>query len=409
MKVVIAGAGIGGLTLALSLHEAGIDCELYEAAPEIAPLGAGVNLLPHSIKVLSSLGLLDALESVAVETTEAAFFNRHGQFVHREPAGRFAGYDHPQLSIHRADIQRTLLDAVRERIGETAVHLGHRATGFTDDGDAAVLHVTGPDGDQIDVRADALVGADGVHSVVRRQLWPDEGDPRYSGVTMWRGTVEWDPYLTGASMIRVGWLTSGKMVIYPVRPVQEDGRQLINWVAEVERPRPQRREWNRAGALEDFIDVFEDWTFDWLDVAGMLRATTGILEYPMVDQDPLDRWSFGRVTLLGDAAHPMIPRGSNGAGQAILDGPALARHLSSGLPVVEALASYDDERRPATSRVVLTNRTNPPDTILKEVYDRTGDQPFDNIDDVITTEEMTAITSRYKQVAAYAKEQLSGS
>jgi 2-polyprenyl-6-methoxyphenol hydroxylase-like FAD-dependent oxidoreductase len=223
MKVVIAGAGIGGLTLALSLHEAGIDCELYEAAPEIAPLGAGVNLLPHSIKVLSSLGLLDALESVAVETTEAAFFNRHGQFVHREPAGRFAGYDHPQLSIHRADIQLTLLDAVRERIGETAVHLGHRATGFTDDGDAAVLHVTGPDGDQIDVRADALVGADGVHSVVRRQLWPDEGDPRYSGVTMWRGTVEWDPYLTGASMIRVGWLTSGKMVIYPVRPVQEDG------------------------------------------------------------------------------------------------------------------------------------------------------------------------------------------
>ncbi|MGC5614920.1 flavin-dependent oxidoreductase [Georgenia sp. Z1491] len=409
MKVVIAGAGIGGLTLALSLHEAGIDCEIHEAAPEITPIGAGINLLPHAIKVLDGLGVLPALERVAVETREAAFFNRHGQFVHSEPSGRFAGYAHPQLSIHRADLQLTLLSAVRDRLGEGAVHLASRATGFTDGDGAAVLHTIDAAGREVDVAGDVVVGADGVHSAVRAQLYPDEGAPRYSGVTMWRGVVEWDGFLTGASMTRVGWLTSGKMVIYPVRPATDDGRQLVNWVAEVERPRPQRREWNRPGRLEDFIDVFEDWSFDWLDVAGMIRATGTVLEYPMVDQDPLPRWSFGRVTLLGDAAHPMIPRGSNGAGQAILDGPVLARYLVAGPDPAAALTAYDDERRPATSQVVLTNRTNPPDTILREVYERTGDQPFDRIEDVISAEEMTAISDRYKKVAAYDRDRLASS
>ena len=409
MEVIIVGAGIGGLTLALALHRAGIAARVFESAPTIAPLGAGINVLPHASSVLRALGLEDELAQVAIETREAVFYNRFGQLIYREPLGRAAGYASPQFSIHRGDLQRLLVRACEQRLGFERLHLGWACVGFEQDSAGiAALFVDPATGVQrAPQRADVVVGCDGLHSVIRKQLHPDEGEPRYSGVNMWRGVTAWEPFLTGASMVRAGWLTHGKMVIYPIRDnVDQRGRQLVNWVAEIETPRHRdRRDWNRPGNVEDFIAAYADWHFDWLDVPAMIRASDSILEFPMIDQDPLGWWTQGRVTLLGDAAHPMLPRGSNGAGQAILDARALADALAShrGDPAA-ALVAYETMRLPATTDVVLANRRNPPDAIIREVYLRTGDKPFGRIEDVITQDEMQAISDRYKQVAQYDRE-----
>jgi 5-methylphenazine-1-carboxylate 1-monooxygenase len=412
MDVLIVGAGIGGLTLALELDDAGIPCRLVDAAPDISPIGAGINVLPHASRILSRLGLEERLAEVGVTTEESVFFNRFGQLIYREPAGRFAGYDHPQLSLHRGDLQGVLLDAVRERLGADAVVMGRQAVSVHEDGGHdnrgtvrlrtrdVVRGRAGPD-----ETASVVVACDGIHSAIRRQLHPDEGEPVYSGVNMWRGVAAWEPFLTGASMVRAGWLAHGKMVIYPVREqIDEQGRQLVNWVAELETPRRTRRDWTRHGSLADFIEPFEDWRFDWLDVPALIRASDSVLEYPMVDQEPLSRWTFGRVTLLGDAAHPMVPRGSNGAGQAILDARALRLALETYADPEQALLAYEGERLPATAEVVRTNRRQPPDAILREVYERTGDRPFARIEDVISEEEMAAISESYRRVSGNTRE-----
>jgi 2-polyprenyl-6-methoxyphenol hydroxylase-like FAD-dependent oxidoreductase len=407
-EVVIVGAGVGGLTLALSLHAAGISARVYEAVGEIKPLGVGINILPHAVHELEKLGLLDKLAAVAVTTKESAFFNSFGQFVYSEPAGRDAGYKSPQYSIHRGDLQMVLLDAVRQRMGNDAVVEGYRCKGFEQDADGVTVHFEGPNGEaRNSVRASVLVGCDGIHSVVRKTFYPNEGAPRYSGVNMWRGTVAWKPFLSGASMVRAGWLSVGKMVIYPIRDAIDDqGNQLVNWVAEIEAPQPARRDWNGRGRLEDFFPAFSNWTFDWLDVAGMIKATETILEYPMVDQDPLPRWSFDRVTLLGDAAHPMVPRGSNGAGQAVLDAPCLVEQFKRFGINKDALAAYDEIRRQATTNVVLMNRKAPPDAILQKVHELTDGKPFSKIEDVISREALAEISSSYKNVAGLNKDVL---
>jgi 2-polyprenyl-6-methoxyphenol hydroxylase-like FAD-dependent oxidoreductase len=397
-QVLIVGGGVGGLTLALCLHRNGIPCTVLEAAAEIRPLGVGVNILPHGAAELARLGLEAALLRHCVRTDEANFFNRFGQLIHREPLGRAAGYDHPQMSIHRADLHAVLLAAARERLGAGRVLLGHRVAGVAQDDAGVTVHcAAGPA-----LRGAVAVGADGIHSAVRRQLHPGEGDPKYTGYNMWRGVSPWPRVLTGASLTRVGWLTTGKMVIYPIRDaVNERGDQLINWVFEVESAvYRSRRDWNLPGRAEDVIAHVKDWRFAWLDVPAMVAASEQVLEFPMVDQDPLPWWTQGRITLLGDAAHPMVPRGSNGAGQAIIDARCLADLLVAEGPVA-ALRAYEAARLPATTKVVLTNRANPPDAILREVYQRTGDKPFDRIEDVISTEEMLAITGSYKRVAGY--------
>ena len=406
--IAIVGAGIGGLTLALSLHQAGISCRVYESAPEIKPLGVGINILPHAVRELDHLGLLDALSEVGVTTKESAFFNAHGQFVYSEPAGRYAGYKWPQFSIHRGDLQGVLLQAVRERIGEHAVVSDHRCTGFEQDDDGVTIRFEDNAGNaRTQVRAALAVGCDGIHSAIRKALYPNDGPPRYSGVNMWRGTIVMKPFLTGATMVRAGWLSIGKMVIYPIRDnVDGQGNQLINWVAEIEAEQPARRDWTGRGKLEDFFPAFAGWHFDWLDVAAMIRNTDTILEYPMVDQDPLPRWSFGRVTLLGDAAHPMVPRGSNGAGQAILDVPCLVEHLRTLGLTPDALTAYDRIRVKATGDVVLMNRKAPPDAILKTVHELTGGKPFTAIEDVISNSELAAISDSYKNVAGLNKDAL---
>ena len=407
-NVVIAGAGIGGLTLALELHAVGVPCVLLEATPEQRELGVGINLLPHATRALSRLGLQDALSRVAVTTRESIFFTRHGQFIYREPAGLAAGYAWPQFSIHRGELQRVLTDAVRDRLGADVIRLDHRVAGFTQDDATATVTVEHADGTWSQVTGDVLVGADGVHSAVRRQLHPEAGKPHYTGYMMWRGTTVHPPFLSGGSMLRAGWLATGKLVAYPIREnVDGNGSQLINWLAEVEGPERAQRDWTRRGNLDDFIGHFEDWHFDWLDVPALFRSAQEVLEYPMVDSDPLPWWTQGRVTLLGDAAHPMVPRGSNGSAQAILDARALAALLAdAGDSLEAALRSYDGERREATAQVVLTNRRNPPDALLREVYERTGDQPFDRLSDVITDAEIAAMMSAYRNVAGFSAEHL---
>jgi 5-methylphenazine-1-carboxylate 1-monooxygenase len=402
--ILIIGAGIGGLALGLSLHQAGIPCRIYESAPEIKAVGVGINLLPHATKELARLGLEDALRRVAVTTKENAFFNRFGQLIYREPVGRFAGYPHPQFSIHRGDLQQVLLEAFLDRAGADRLFKGWHAVSVEQDPHGVTLRFHDAEGGRIAQCGRAVIACDGIHSAIRRQFYPEEGPPRYSGVNMWRGVTRWKPVLTGASMVRAGWLAKGKMVVYPIRDrIDADGRQLMNWVAEIETPHHLSRDWNRRGRIEDFIGAFQDWHFDWLDVPAMIRAADMVLEFPMVDQDPLPRWSFERVTLLGDAAHPMLPRGSNGAGQAIIDTGVLTECLQRHADPVAALKEYEDRRLAPTAKVVRTNRENPPDAILREVYLRTGDRPFADIDAVISREELMALSDGYKRVAGYDK------
>jgi 2-polyprenyl-6-methoxyphenol hydroxylase-like FAD-dependent oxidoreductase len=403
VDVIIIGGGIGGLTLALALHRAGIACRVFEAAPEIKPIGVGINLLPHAMRELAELGLEAPLAARGVVTSEAVFFNRFGQMIYREPLGRAAGYAWPQVSIHRGDLQTVLIEAVRERLGSDRLMLGWLCTGAAQDEREAVAHFeqTGTGQSLPLQRGDIVIGCDGIHSTIRKQLFADEGEPIYSGVNMWRGVTAWPPILSGSSMIRAGWFTPAKIVIYPIRDkVDAHGRQLINWVVEIETPNYSHWNWSRPGWLSDFLEAVADWHFDWLDVPQFLRSTEVILEYPMVDKDPLPRWSFGRISLLGDAAHPMYPRGSNGAGQAILDARALAEALAvSAAEPIAALQSYQSRRLGPTAQVVRTNRTAPPDAILGEVFRRTGDRPFGSIDEVISREELAAISEGYKRIA----------
>lgn len=406
--VVVIGAGIGGLTLALMLTEKGIPVRIYEAAEHIQPVGVGISILPHASQQLCSLGLREALVATGIEARESCFYNRFGQLVYKEPLGLHAGYDVPQVQIHRGDLQALLLAALLERAGEGRVVTGHRCVHVEDGSDRAVAHFVDAHGRPLSpATGRAVIAADGIHSAVRAQLFPNEDGPIYSGVNMWRGVSRWKPFLTGASYVRAGWLSLGKMVIYPIRDdIDGKGTQLINWVAEIETPEHNQQDWNRRGRLSDFIGAFEDWHFDFLDVPAMIRATDAVLEYPMVDKDPLPQWSFGHVTLLGDAAHPMYPRGSNGAGQAILDARALADALAEFPDVPEALQAYERARLAATAKVVETNRTTPPDVILKLVHERSGDRPFERLEDLVSPEELATISNNYKKVAGYDRSML---
>lgn len=406
--VLIVGGGIGGLVLALELHRLGIPCRVFEAAPELRPLGVGINVLPHAAKILGELGLEEELTSKSVLTESSVFYNRFGQFVHSAPNGRAAGYADPQYSIHRGELQLLLLRAVQERLGEDSVLLDHHCDTVEDsDGSITVNFSKTSDGSPLpSVQGSVAIGCDGVHSALRKQFYPDEGSLRYSGTMMWRGTTVAPPYLDGTSMARIGWLASGKMVLYPIlNDVNDDGDQLINWVAELDGPYRNARDWSREGDSNDFAETFAEWKFDWIDIPALIAGSDSVLEYPMMDQEPLPRWTFGRATLLGDAAHPMVPRGSNGAGQAILDARSLAESLRD-FDRVEALSRYEADRRPKASAVVLANRQSPPDAILRMVWERTGDQPFDQLEDVATAEEMNAVLTRYSEIAGFSQEQL---
>lgn len=411
-NVIIIGGGIGGLTLALALHDAGVACRVFEAAPQLKPLGVGLNLLPHAMRDLATLGVDAELVRRGVQTREYCFFTRNGQLVYREPRGKFAGYEWPQVSIHRGDLYQTLEQAVIERLGREAIVLGHRCVSVEQDAGSAIVHFQDPDGQPLPpVRGNIAVACDGVHSVPRVQLHPDEAVPRYEGTMQYRGTTRWPPFLSGATMIYLGTHETGKLIMYPIRNnIDAQGRQLINWVIEVTRPSAVLlRDWSRESRVEEFIDDFAGCRFDWLDIPAVLRAADAVFEYPMIDQEPLSSWTRGRITLLGDAAHPMMPRGSNGAAQAIIDATTLATLLRGGADPVAALQEYQARRLPATSKVVLANREISPDAILRVVEDRTGGQRFERIEDVISKDELEQWQSRYKKVAGFASEDLNRS
>lgn len=412
MKVLIVGCGIGGLTTALSLHERGIECELYEQSAAIRELGVGINTLPHAIKELADLGLLERLDAVAIRTSELIMTNRFGQQIWREPRGLEAGYAVPQFSIHRGRLQGVLHAAAVERLGAENVHVGHRLQHFEQDRAGVRAHFVDRAGNRLpDGRGDVLIGADGMHSAVRAQLYPDEGPPRWNGVMMWRGAADWPAFLTGQSMIVAGG-TQAKLVLYPIAPGSTPQHRLTNWavciqVAEPGAVPPRREDWSRTGSRAELQPHLDEFTITQTDLPGLVAATEQFYEYPMCDRDPLPRWTDGRVTLLGDAAHPMYPMGSNGSGQAILDARLLAALLqdagADGAP--EALLSYQDQRLPATAQIVRMNRVGGPEGVIDVVEDL-APQGFESIEQVISRGELESILKDYATAAGFAKEQV---
>lgn len=402
-EVTIVGGGIAGLFLALSLHQIGIKSRIYETVAKLEPLGAGINLLPHAVRELDELGLLPALDKVGIRTQDASYYNQHGQLIYRELVGLAAGYKWPQFSIHRGDLQMLLLEAVEERLGKDAILKNHRFVRYEQDESGVITHFVDGNNEPLpSVKSSLMIGCDGINSTLRKLLYPNEGEPVYSGLTIWRGVTPFKPFLSGADTIRAGWMPVGKIMVYPIRNnIDNEGNQLMNFVATQVRPKPDKWNFHGAAKLEDFYDAYDKWDFDWLDIKGLLKKTEKFLHYPMVDRDPLPTWTFRKVTLLGDAAHPMYPRGSNGAGQGILDARFLTGAFKRHGVTEKALQEYDKERVAATGKVVLMNRKSPPDTILKVVYERTEGKRFNRIEDVISNSELEAILNNYKTVAGY--------
>ena len=407
-RIVVVGGGIAGLGFALALHQQGITCDVYESVPEVRELGVGITLLPHAMRELAALGLQSELEAAGIENLESVFFNRFGQFIYSEPRGRHAGYATPEVGIHRGKLHRILYDAAVKRLGANRIHTNHRCAGVTQDAAGAHVHfVDGSTGEPMgSVPADMVVACDGIHSGVRRQFYPDE-KVAFAGINTWRGVTRHKPILTGKSYMRVGSIKTGKMVIYPiVDNIDGQGMQLINWMAEIEGSADEMNDWNRGGKVEDFIHLFQDWKFDWLDVPALIRNADQILQYPMVDKDPVPQWTFGRVTLMGDAAHPMYPRGSNGSAQALIDARTLAGLLAQGHDPLAAMSLYEQNRRDATAKIVQTNRSVPPDFINIKVDALSGDQPFRHIDDLISQAELREISDNYKKIAGFSLDAL---
>jgi 5-methylphenazine-1-carboxylate 1-monooxygenase len=403
MEVAIVGGGICGLSLALNLKERGIACRVYERAPEIRELGVGITLLPHAMREFSALGLDETLLKSGIENRDCAFFNRFGQLIYREDRGKFAGYPFPEVGIHRGRLHMILYEAVKKKLGKNAVITDCECVGVDQDTDGATIRLkemtTGKA--RGSVRADVVVACDGINSTLRKQFYPDD-KVAFSGINTWRGVTRRKPILDGRTYVRVGSILTGKIVIYPiVDSVDDEGNQLINWMAEIKRDTTEQNDWNKPGNLADFFPLYEDWRFDWLDVAQMIREADQILEYPMVDKDPIDRWTFGRVTLAGDAAHPMYPRGSNGAAQAAIDARTLADLLKTMSEPRAALQAYEAARAGPAAKVVRTNREQPPDFINIKVEELVGDKPFDNLDRYITQQELRALSENYKRIAGF--------
>jgi 2-polyprenyl-6-methoxyphenol hydroxylase-like FAD-dependent oxidoreductase len=398
LRAVVVGAGIGGLATALSLHEVGTQVDVFDATSELRPLGVGINLLPHAVRELDALGLLDELLAHAIAPSVLVYCTKRGQEIWREPRGLAAGYPWPQLSIHRGTLQEVLRGAVMQRLGADALHLGRRLVRIGGSDASPVAEF-----DEGEVEADLIVAADGIHSAARSQRYPDEGSFLWNGSLLWRGIAEVEPVLNGRSMIWAGH-PQQKFVGYPIADLP-GGLQKFNFIAELRRPDSdlaRTEDWNRAGSLDDFLPQFKGWDFGWLDVPGLVEAAPETFLFPMVDREPIPQWTFGRSTLLGDAAHPMYPIGSNGASQAILDARVLAgcirRH---GDNIDEALRRYEETRRPATAAIVQANRGFGPELPMQLVEERAPDG-FADVADVITPEEIAEVTERYRATAGFS-------
>ena len=410
--VLIAGGGIAGLSLALTCHQIGVPFKLFESSPVIKPLGVGINIQPNAVRELYDLGLQEHLPKIGIKTREYGMFTKHGLEIWTEPRGTWAGYKWPQYSVHRGKLQMMLYEALVERAGADCVETGWRADGFENVKNGAELHLVNSATGQSRVETGAVViGADGIHSNLRAQMNPDEGPPIWGGAVLWRGIALAKPFRSGASMALIGHATQ-RVVAYPITlPDPKTGLSVMNWITELTYDPTDgwnKEDWNRQADKREFLPRFTDWAFDWFDVPAVVSTADTIFEYPMVDRDPLEQWTLGHVTLMGDAAHATYPVGSNGASQAILDARKLGQAFVDHGITREGLLAYEAEMRPATTRVTLANRGSGPDAVLQMIEDRCGGW-FDNLEDVATQEELSAHAASYKAIAGTAIETLNAS
>ncbi len=403
--VVIAGGGIGGLALALTLHQIGVPCTVLEQVSELRPLGVGINIQPNAVRELNDMGIdAKALDHVGLPAREWALVGRNGAEIYAEPRGLEAGYNWPQYAVHRGQLQMLLYDQVRARLGPDAMRTGVRVTRYENHEHGVSVHIAGPGGTSEVIEATLLVGADGIHSAVRAQMHPDQPAPHWNGAIMWRGTSQATPVRGGSSFVGLGSVRQ-RMVFYPISPVDpETGLATINWIAEVTVDNSDgwtSADWSKQVALEDVLQHFKDWQFDWLDVPTLLSGAERIYEYPMIDRDPVPTWVDGAVGLMGDAAHAMYPTGSNGASQAIVDARVLGSCMIEHGVTPAALAAYDARLCEKVSALILRNRGLGPFGILNLVDERCGGV-FDDIDAVIAPEERAAFVADYKAAAGFA-------
>lgn len=407
MTVLIAGAGIAGLTLGLTLHQIGVPFRIYESARELKPLGVGINIQPNAVRELFDLGLEPHLDMIAVRTRSYGFYTKTGLEIWSEPRGTWAGYNWPQYSVHRGALQMCLHDELMRRAGVDCIVTGHRTTGFEMQNGGARLFFDGPEGDGF-ADGSLVVAADGIHSALRAQMYPSEGAPIWGGAILWRGTTRARPFLDAGAMILAGH-DRQRMVAYPISTADPNtGLATINWIAELRVDPAQgwrKEDWNRRANLDDFLPEFAGWKFDWLDVPALIKGAEAVFEYPMVDRDPLDQWSFGPVTLMGDAAHPTYPVGSNGASQAIIDAREIGAAIRKFGCTPAALEAYEQTVRPRTTRVGLANRGSGPDAILQMVEDRCGGT-FDAIENVVPHAELAEHSAKYKALAGFGVAEL---
>jgi 5-methylphenazine-1-carboxylate 1-monooxygenase len=400
MQVIVLGGGIGGLSLALSLHQAGIAARVYEAVRDLAPLGVGINLQPTAVRELTELGLGDELEQIGLATQELSYFNKFGQWIHSEKRGISAGYKWPQYSIHRGQLQMLLLRAVRERLGYENFRSGLKLAAFEQDRRRVTAQFAdGRSGASVQDDADVLVGADGIHSTVRHQLYPAEGEPRFARQLLWRAAVDSEPFLGGRTMIIAGHFHQ-RIIVYPISRGAKPGRLLTNWICQMSVPdgAPSREDWNRRVSKEQVLAAFGQWRFPWLDMPALIDRTPDIYEFPLVDRDPVPTWSSGRVTLLGDAAHPMQPIGSQAGSQAIVDARILTAALIATSNPVEALQRYDANRRPVMNDITLRNRRFGPEAAMQMVEER-APNGFARIEDVVARADLEEISKSFSAAA----------
>ena len=374
MRAVIVGAGIGGLVTALRLHRAGIACAVYEQSERSARWASGSTCLPHAVRVLAESGLLDALDAVAVRTPELVYAHRLGPEILHRPCGIDAGYALPQLSIHRGRLQGVLLHAVRNGSAPApcAPGVGWSASPRTAPGVRARFDRRG----RLETVADVLVGADGIHSTARRLLFPTEGPPRWNGVQMWRGATEWHavrdrPFDDRRRRARPPswWSTRSGPGTRPTPPAHQLGgvhqdrarRRSAARDARTGRAAPTAAEWPATSP----VSGCRAWT-----TSALVRCDSGVLRVPDVRPRPAAALEPGRVTLLGDAAHPMYPMGSNGAGQAVLDAESLADALAQRRTRCGRCAAYEGPSGCRHPDVVLRNRVGGPESVIDEVERR---------------------------------------
>ncbi len=404
MTILIAGGGIAGLSLALTCHQIGVPFQVFEATRELRPLGVGINLQPNAVRELYDLGLEEKLPEIGVATREYGMFTKHGLEIWTEPRGLLAGYNWPQYSVHRGKLQMLLYDTLVARCAPGCFETGWSAVGFENVEGGVVLHLRSPDGESRSVSGDLLIGADGIHSGIRAQMRPNEGPPIWGGAVLWRGTSLAAPFRTGASMALIGHKTQ-RFVCYPISPTDQQSKlATINWIAELSYDPAagwNKEDWNREASLSDFLPAFENWVFNWLDIPDLVGRAGTVFEYPMVDRDPIDNWTEGAVSLVGDAAHPTYPVGSNGASQAIVDARKLGHHLLANGVGTAALEAYQDEMLPIARNIVLTNRGSGPDAVLQMIEERCGGQ-FASIEDVASRDELSAHAAKYKSIAGFS-------